>query len=70
MNLNTLLITTLILSATSFTFLRSECEECRKLRDELSKSWQSSLNFSREIRALADCVVKHSEAIRKMNGSL
>lgn len=59
----------LILSISTFiTTLKGDCEECKKLRDELHKSWQATLNFSREIRELTKVTCNQAESIRKMNG--
>ena len=46
---------------------KGECEDCKKLKDELTKSWQSSLNLSKEIRALTKDIVDYSERIRKFS---
>jgi uncharacterized coiled-coil DUF342 family protein len=64
-----LLITPIILGTFTAT-LKSECEDCKKMRDELHKSWQATLSFSKEIRELTKETCRQAESIRKLNGGL
>lgn len=53
-----------IIICTTFT-MRSECEDCRKLRDEIKKAWDANLSLSKEMRALMDHNIKSLDTIRK-----
>lgn len=65
-----LLYATLLSLITCTLTLKSECEDCKKLRDELQKAWQASLSFSKEIRELTKETCRQAESIRKLSSGL
>lgn len=60
----------LLTISTLTTPVKGECEDCKRLRDELHKSWQATLNFSKEIRELTKETCRQAENIRKLQGGL
>lgn len=68
--MNSKIVMITLLSIGTFSLLKSECAECQKLREEIVKITQYSLKLTGEIRLLTDSVIKHSQTVCKMSGTL
>lgn len=49
--------------------LQADCEDCKKIRDEIAKAWKMNLELTKEVRALTQDLLKHSDTIRRLHSN-